>query len=104
MALSEHDKTDMLMEVLDPNKVTLRCGRHEYFGPVKGFPEKQPAVGCPDCWRVFYVHELASTPPDKRNEKLSELEEVLHNVVELVEKGKWDLELFPHAKIEIAKE
>ena len=104
MALSESDKTDMLMEALDPTKVILRCGKHDYFGPVKGFAEKKPQLGCSDCWRVFYMHEMANTPPDKRREKLEELEEVLHNVVQLVEQGKWDVVINPHATIKIEKD
>ena len=102
--LNDRQKYDMVMEAFDPQRVTVTCGKHMYFGPVKGRPEIKPNLGCADCWRVFYIHELADCPPDKRREKLEEIEEVMHQVVELVEKGKWDVNLLPHAHVEIGKE
>lgn len=104
MALTDQQKKDVISEVFDDKRVTLRCGKHSYFGPVKGKPEFKPTLGCVDCWKVFYVHEMATTPPDERRQKLEEIEEVLHNVVQLVEQGKFDFEPFAHAQVEIGKE
>lgn len=104
MAITQAQKQEYLAEIFDPNKVNLKCGKHLYFGPVKNKPEIQPMLGCADCWKVFYIHELATTPADERRQKLEELEEVLHNAVQLVESGQWDINLYPHAKVEIGKE
>jgi hypothetical protein len=104
VALTDNQKIDYLKEIFDTQKVNLKCGRHLYFGPNPEKPELKPVLGCVDCWKVFYIYELANTPADKRREKLEELEDVLHNVVEMVEKGTWDLEVYPHAKIEIGSE
>lgn len=104
MTLTEQDKRDVLKEVFDANRVTLWCKEHNYLGPIKDRPEVTPHFGCPNCWKIFYIHELATTPPDKRAEKLAEIEEVMHKVVELVERGEWDVNIFPHAKIEIGRE
>ena len=104
MALTEQQKLDYLNEIFDSNKVNLKCGRHLYFGPVKDKPEITPMLGCVDCWKVFYIMEMASTPANERHQKLDEIEEVLHNAVQLVETGKWDIDLYDHAQIEIGKE
>jgi hypothetical protein len=101
MALTEQQKLDYLNEIFDSSKVNLKCGRHLYFGPIKGKPEITPVEGCVDCWTVFYIYELASIPANERRQKLEEIEEVLHNTVQLVESGQWDLKMYPHAKIEI---
>ena len=102
--LSRKQQEEMVTEAFDPKRVTLFCGQHNYFGPVKGSPDLKPGKNCPKCWQIFFIHELSQCPPDKRGEKLDEIEEVLHHVVELVEQGKWDFEPYDHAKIEIGRE
>jgi hypothetical protein len=103
--LSERDKKAMVEEALDPNKLNFWCKKHNYFGPIKGDPNKsKPFMGCSDCWMIFYIHEMASCPPEKRYEKLQEIEEVLNQVVEMVEKGTWDFAPYDHAQVEIGQE
>jgi len=104
MALTPQEQRQMVAEAFDPTRVTLYCAPHSYFGPIKNRPEIIPAEGCVDCLKIFWIHELSACPPDKREQKLSEIEEVMHKVVELVEKGQWDLALYPHPKIEIGEE
>ena len=109
MALSEHDKNDVLSEIFNSEKINVKCGRHLYFGPVKGCAgfgnaQVQPEIGCADCWKVFFIHELATTPPDDRGKKLEELEFVVRNANQLFESGKWDISINPHATIEIEKD
>jgi hypothetical protein len=107
MAISEQDKEEMLAEIFDDqkiNRVRFFCAKHAYQGPVKGQPEITPGLGCADCWKIFYLVELATTPPSERKEKLEELEEVLHKAVALFEANKWDIEMYPHAQIEIGNE
>jgi hypothetical protein len=104
MALTEQQKTDMLSEIFDSAKINIKCGKHLYFGPVKGRPEITPALGCRDCWKVFYICEMASTPPGDRRQKLDEIEEVLNKMVEMIVAGTWDFVPYEHAKIEIGEE
>jgi hypothetical protein len=104
MALTDKQKEEMLAEVFDTQKINVKCGRHLYFGPVKGKPEIVPEMGCSDCWKVFFICEMASTPPDERRQKLDEIEEVLNHMVEMIIAGTWDLKLYPHAKVEFETE
>lgn len=71
-----------------------------YFGPSKNGTEAKPALGCPKCWFVLYFHDIATTPPEKRAQRLDELTEVIHHTVECVKQGKFDLNIDRHAKIE----
>lgn len=91
---------ERLEELLDPTKVNVYCGLHNYFGP-SATNEVKPKQGCSRCWFVLYFHDLATTSPERRASRLAELDEVLHKIVELVEKGKWDYEPYRHAKIEM---
>lgn len=104
MALTEQGKRDLIAEAFEPKRVTFWCAKHNYIGPIKGKPEVKPTLGCPDCWKIFYIHEMATTPPAERQKKLEEIEEVLHNIVQMVEKGTWDFEPYDHAQIEIGTE
>jgi hypothetical protein len=104
MALTDAQKRDTLKELFDATRITVKCGKHLYFGPVKERPEVTPMLGCADCWRVFYISEMATTPPDERRQKLEELEEVMHNMVAMVERGTWDFEPYEHAQIEFGVE
>jgi hypothetical protein len=97
---TDADKRALLTEVMDPQKVQLYCALHNYFGPSTTV-EMKPKQGCSRCWFVFFFHDIASTPPDRRAARLAELDEVLHKVVEEVERGKFDFEPYRHAKIEM---
>lgn len=101
MALTK-EQQDYLNEVVDPQKVALYCGTHMYFGPSKaGTVGEKPHMGCPKCCFVMYFHDLATTPPDKRAQRLDELDEVLHKVVEEVEAGRWDFQALRHAEVKV---
>lgn len=104
MALNKQQADALVAEVFDPTKIQLKCTKHLYFGPVHERPEVTPTLGCSECWKIFYIHELAQCPPDKRREKLEEIEEVMHHVVEMVENGTWDFMPYDHAQIEIGQE
>lgn len=98
------DQQKRLEELLDPTKVTIYCGLHNYFGPSKSGAEIKPTQGCGRCWTVMYLHDIANTPPDQRAERLDELEAVIHKMCELDAKGKWDYQPYRHSKIEIEKD
>lgn len=105
---SETEKQKFLEDLLDPDKVQVYCKDHMYFGPIKiggiGSHSARPGKGCAKCWFVYYLVDLARTPANQRQERLDELEEVIHHVVEAVENGTWDFEPLEHAEIQIEKD
>jgi hypothetical protein len=93
-----------LDDVLDPEKVQVYCKDHMYFGPSPNNKKLKPHLGCQKCWFVYYLHDLATTPPDKRYERLQELSQVVHHVVEAVETGTFDFTPFERPTFEITQE
>lgn len=87
----------VIEEAFDPNKVMLICKRHMYVG---GGPIPEKGQNCTDCHTAFWYSYVCSLPPDKRTEMLAELHETVHKLVEEVEAGRFDIELYPHARIE----
>lgn len=51
---------------------------------------------CKHCWNNYFTTDLALTPPNKRQERLDELESVIHHAVEFEKTGRFgqDLELY----------
>ena len=85
MPISQADIKDILSEK-DSERATLICGKHNYTGS-----KMPPRVsGCADCWRCYYIYDLATTPPSLRKERLDELEHVINKVVDMVKKNKFD--------------
>lgn len=89
-----------IVDEIASDKVTLICGKHNYVaarrranGVVAVPPEPR---GCAECQQVYFVTDYALTPPGKRQERLDELEEVIHRTVEYEEKGQFgaDFELY----------
>lgn len=104
---------DVLGEIAS-DKVQLICGYHNYIatrkrvnGTVCVPPETR---GCAQCWKVYYVSDLALTPPSKRLERLDELEEVIRHAVEFERTGKFgkDFDLYtpgdPRFGVEVEKD
>lgn len=88
-----------LDEALDPNKVQLICGAHNYKpGTQTGIPFKT----CPNCWMAFYVYSLARITPDKRDQFLEDLEKGVVDACAAEDKGKMDF--VPSRKQEITIE
>lgn len=104
MTMTPKERDSYLLEALDPRKISIFCGLHDYHGPSKTNKEIKPFKNCSRCWFVFYLHDIASTPPHLRAERLSELEEVINHATELADKGKFDFEPYRHPKIEIGSE
>jgi hypothetical protein len=92
--------TEKVLSEIQSDKVTLTCGKHNYVAARKranatvAIPPN--THGCKDCWMVYYVTDLALTPPGKRQERVDELEEVIHHAIEFEQKGQFgkDFELF----------
>lgn len=89
-----------VLEEIASEKVTLICGRHNYVASrrrgnhIVAIPP-QPN-GCKQCWMNYYTTDLALTPPSKRQERLDELESVIHHAIEFERTGKFgkDFELY----------
>jgi hypothetical protein len=96
-----------LEDVLDPEKVSIYCAEHMYFGPLnikfgsadmwKGMPHS----GCAKCWKVFFIVDIARTPPSERQARVDELEAVVTKCCELADQGKWDFQPFDRPTISI---
>lgn len=81
-----------ISEVLNSEKTQLVCSKHNYLGGK--LPPK--TRGCNQCWMAYYVWDLATTPPSKRQERLDELESIINHAIEYDKKGQFgkDLELY----------
>lgn len=103
-----------VLSEISSDKVHLICGRHNYTAArrrgnaILAVPPE--TRGCADCWKVYYITDLALTDPSKRQERLDELEEVVHHAIEFEQKGEFgkDFELYettdPRFKIKIEKD
>lgn len=113
--MNKADKAKFIEEVLDPHKVIVYCGRHQYYGPmnetkayrVNPFGKEirnSPVEGCSRCWEVYFLHEIANAPPSKRDELLTQLEEAVHHAAELEDKRLFDFVVQRHADIKYENE
>lgn len=101
--LTDKDKELLRDEHFDPRKIMVGCGQHHYYGPSK-IKDVHPATGCKQCWMVYFLHDLASVPPSEREQRFEEIVEVVKNLNQLVEGGKWDFKPFKHPEIHIEKD
>ena len=89
-----------ILDEINSDKVLLTCGRHNYVAAKRrgNATVAIPPVpnGCAQCWKVFYITDLALTPPGKRQERVDELESVIHHAIEFEQKGRFgsDMELY----------
>ena len=99
MPISPADIKDILAEK-DSQRASVICGKHNYVG------SKMPprTSGCADCWRCYYIYDLASTPPSLRKERLDELEHVINKVVGMVKTGTFDFVPDDRPTIEYTKD
>lgn len=106
---SDSEAQQLMADAFDDTKVQLYCGLHKYYGPVKnptGGMHKigTPHAGCARCWFVYYFHDIASTPPHLRQERLDELEEVVHKTVEAVNRDEFDFKVSRRPEVSIEKD
>jgi len=90
---------ETILSEIRSEKFIPTCGKHGYVasrkknGKIRIIPPEPN--GCKDCWFAYYLTDHALTPPEKRQERLDELEEVIHHTVEFAQKGKFsDMELY----------
>jgi hypothetical protein len=94
--LSEREREELLRNALDPNKVLLVCGRHNY---TITYIRRPPVDGCPDCWFVYLAHIVAQFPPSQQKEVIERLDELIHRLIE----NPHAVQLYRRPKIEIGK-
>lgn len=89
-----------IIDEIRGDKVVLICGKHNYVasrrranGIVIVPPEPR---GCAECQQVYFVTDYAFTTPSQRQERLDELEEVIHHTIEYEQKGHFgeDFQLY----------
>jgi hypothetical protein len=93
------NKLERTLDEIRSGSVLLTCGKHRYVaarktknGGLVALPPNPdgPSRGCKFCWECYYVTDLCLTLPGRRQERLEELDEVIHHLVEFVAKGKFD--------------
>ena len=98
--MNDKQRQALINEALDTRKMLLFCEVHGYIGG----PSRSPYPGCKSCWMAYFVGIMAKTPPHKREQKLQELETIVHKLAEDVERGKADFTLFEHPHINIERD
>lgn len=83
--ISEKDKAALIAEAMDPQKVTLTCGKHHfvYGGKLK------PNFKCKRCMFTLFLGLIANTPPDRRQDQVEMLEETIHKLIESSKEGQY---------------
>lgn len=93
------NRLEQILNEIKSGSVILTCGKHRYVaarklrsGHTVVIPPNPdgPSKGCKLCWEVYYVSDHCLTPPGKRQERLEELDEVTHHLIEYIKKGKFD--------------
>lgn len=92
-------KLEMILDEIKGGSVILTCGKHAYVAARRNKAGHQvvippnpdgPSKGCKDCWECYFVTDLCLTLPAKRQERLDELDEVIHHAVEFAQTGRFD--------------
>lgn len=97
---SEVEKALLAGELLDPTKVHLICGLHQYLGSATPpFPN-----GCVDCWKAYWWYQVATTPPHLRDELLELAYKGVYDSVKAHERGEFDFRPFASPEITIEKD
>lgn len=78
----------LFTDIMDPDKVQLVCGRHNYIAS-----EKPPQPnGCKNCWEVWWWRKIATTPAGERLERLEQAMSMVRHANESFERGEFDFE------------
>ena len=108
MSLFERkDAEKLASEALDPQKVILTCGIHNWsYGLKDRFGKPVPPnFKCRQCTMVSFMGLLANSPPDKRIEIVEMLEYTIHKLIEAEKRGEIDKKtLFNRPEVSIQKD
>jgi hypothetical protein len=99
--LTKEDREKLIAEVMDPSKVVLTCGIHNWSYGSK----RPPMFKCPRCNMVSFLGLLANTPPNRRDEVLEMLEYSVHQLVQADKEGRIDrIKLMGKPEVTIQKD
>lgn len=104
---SKRDAEKLASEALDPNKVLLTCGIHNWsYGQKNKFGKPVPPnFKCKQCQMVSFMGLLANTPPDRRQETVEMLEYTVHKLMEAEKRGEIDkTTLFKRPEVSIERD
>ena len=82
----------------DGNQKVLVCCEEHGFYPGSKLSRGQ-MIGCKYCILAKLYYEFSQVPPDKREERSVQLEELVNHMFEAVEGGTFDIQLFDRPKI-----
>ena len=104
---SKRDAEKLASEALDPQKVHLTCGIHQWsYGSKNKHGQTIPPVfKCKQCMMVSFMGLIANTPPDKRQETVEMLEYSVHKLIEAEKRGEIDkMTLFKRPEVSIQRD
>jgi hypothetical protein len=94
--ISDKDKADLISLAMDPKKVTLTCGQHNYAygGKIK------PNFKCKKCMFTMFLGLVANTPPDSQKDVMDMLEAEVHSMIEMSKSNDSKLQdFFKHPEV-----
>lgn len=91
---------EVLTEALNSEKFKLVCSVHRW-----AYGSKQPpCFSCKQCMMVNFVGLLCNTPPSQREERVDQLEAMVHHMVEAAKRGDLSWQKYFHPQVEIEKD
>ena len=79
-------------------EIIIACPFHKFTADKMLPPSPN---NCPMCWEVWFQKMYYMIEPGERKEWLEAMEWTMRHANELVEAGKFDIELFRHAKLKV---
>lgn len=97
-----NEQRDKMLKELNSPTVHLCCEDHGFYpGKVTSLPMQ---FNCKYCTLAQFYYEFAKTPPHMRQQRLDELESLVHHMVEDLERGNFDISVFDHPQVTIEKD
>jgi hypothetical protein len=103
---SRKDAEKLASEALDPEKVVLTCGIHNWsYGLKLNGQPVPPVFKCKQCQMVSFMGLLANTPADKRQETVEMLEYTVNKLIEAERRGEIDkTTLFKRPEVSVQRD
>lgn len=96
----DDNQTKLLKELASP-QTRVSCDDHSYFPGSK--LSRPPVLGCKYCCMADIFFTLAQTPPDKRLERLDQMEAMIHHAAEAERAGELTDDFFANPEVVITK-
>jgi hypothetical protein len=89
----------VLAEAKDGQRVLICCDDHNYYPGSK--LSRPQMLGCKYCiWARLY-YDFSQIPPDQRELRSVQLEELVHHMGEDIERGTFDINVYDRPKISV---